>query len=185
MRTSSSWCSERSVTEERTDRSSRSCRPGAEHKRALPVLDSLRVFVGLSHSLSGSLRDVRFEASKRPDDERMGGLFAKLLSTFYSKQLEVVLVGLENSGKTTLLNVLSQGAPAETVPTIGLNVKLVKKGGVTMKCWDIGGQQMYRSEWGRYAKGCDCIIFVVDAFEVRSRGNLFVLSFPSMIRSTH
>ncbi len=55
------------------------------------------------------------------------------------------------------------GHPVETCPTIGLNVKLVKKGGVQMKCWDIGGQAQYRSEWGRYTRGCDVIIYVVDA----------------------
>lgn len=93
----------------------------------------------------------------------MGGLLSKLLGVFYSKNLEVVLVGLENSGKTTLLNVMAMGTAVETVPTIGLNVKMVKKGGVNMKCWDIGGQKQYRSEWGRYTRGCSCIIFVVDA----------------------
>ena len=67
------------------------------------------------------------------------------------------------SGKTTLLNVMAMGHPVETCPTIGLNVKLVKKGGVQMKCWDIGGQAQYRSEWGRYTRGCDVIIYVVDA----------------------
>ena len=92
----------------------------------------------------------------------MGGLFSKLLATFYSRKLEAVLVGLENSGKTTLLNILSGGGAVETCPTIGLNVKLVKRGGVAMKCWDIGGQVQYRSEWGRYTRGCDVIIFVVD-----------------------
>ena len=92
----------------------------------------------------------------------MGGLFAKLLSTFYTRKLEAVLVGLENAGKTTLLNILANGESVETCPTIGLNVKLVKKGGVAMKCWDIGGQAQYRGEWGRYVRGCDCIIFVVD-----------------------
>ena len=76
----------------------------------------------------------------------MGALLTKLLDTFYAKKLEVVLVGLENSGKTTLLNVLAAGRPVETCPTIGLNVKLVRKGGVQMKCWDIGGQAQYRSE---------------------------------------
>jgi Arf/Sar family protein len=40
---------------------------------------------------------------------------------------------------------------------------MVKKGGVQMKCWDIGGQAQYRSEWGRYTRGCDVIIYVVDA----------------------
>ena len=76
----------------------------------------------------------------------MGAFLTKLLDTFYAKKLEVVLVGLENSGKTTLLNVLAAGRPVETCPTIGLNVKLVRKGGVQMKCWDIGGQAQYRSE---------------------------------------
>ena len=43
------------------------------------------------------------------------------------------MVGLENSGKTTLLNQLSLGDASFTVPTVGLNVKQVKKGGVSMK----------------------------------------------------
>ena len=58
----------------------------------------------------------------------MGNLFQKLLDTFYTKNLEVVLVGLENAGKTTFVNVMAMGSSVETVPTIGLNVKLVKKG---------------------------------------------------------
>ena len=32
-----------------------------------------------------------------------------------------------------------------------------------MKCWDIGGQAQYRSEWSRYSKGCDVVLYVVDA----------------------
>mmetsp|Transcript_18630 Transcript_18630/g.60214 ORF Transcript_18630/g.60214 Transcript_18630/m.60214 type:complete len:199 (-) Transcript_18630:669-1265(-) len=93
----------------------------------------------------------------------MGQVLQRLVDIMYAKKLEVVLVGLENSGKTTLLNVLAAGRPVETCPTIGLNVKLVRKGGVQMKCWDIGGQAQYRSEWGRYTRGCDVIIYVVDA----------------------
>lgn len=34
----------------------------------------------------------------------MGAAFQRMLSAFYTRQLEVVLVGLENSGKTTLMN---------------------------------------------------------------------------------
>ena len=62
-----------------------------------------------------------------------------------------------------MLSVLASGQPVETVPTIGLNVKVFQKGKVNMKCWDIGGQQQYRSEWSRYARGCDVVLFVVDA----------------------
>ena len=67
------------------------------------------------------------------------------------------------SGKTTLLSVLAHGQAVETVPTIGLNVKVFRKGKVNMKCWDIGGQEQYRSEWSRYTKGCDVVLYVVDA----------------------
>jgi ADP-ribosylation factor-like protein 8 len=77
------------------------------------------------------------------------------------------------SGKTTLLNVLAYGHPVETCPTIGLNVKTVRKGGVQMKCWDVGGQQQYRNEWGRYTRGCDVILFVVDTAAVRAKSFAF------------
>ena len=42
--------------------------------------------------------------------------------------------------------VLSQGAPGETTPTIGLNVKVVKRGNMVIKAWDLGGQ--HSCEWG-------------------------------------
>lgn len=64
------------------------------------------------------------------------------------------------------MNVLAYGQPVETCPTIGLNVKVVRKDGVQFKVWDVGGQQQYRSEWGRYTRGCDVIIFVVDTHAV-------------------
>ncbi|KAL7451722.1 MAG: GTP-binding protein [Desulfobacteraceae bacterium] len=93
----------------------------------------------------------------------MGQILGKLLDVFFTKKLDMVVIGLENSGKTTLLSALAHGQPVETVPTIGLNVKVFQKGRVQMKCWDIGGQAQYRTEWSRYCKGCDVVLFVVDA----------------------
>jgi len=84
---------------------------------------------------------------------------------FFSKKLELVLIGLQNSGKTTFCNYLSFGKFVEEPPTVGLNVKIMQKGGVTCKVWDLGGQEKYRSEWPRYTKGCDCIAFVIDTQE--------------------
>ncbi len=69
----------------------------------------------------------------------MGGIFNKMLDLFYSKKMEIVLLGLENSGKTTLLNQLALGQSYPSAPTIGLNIKQVKKDGINMKVWDIGG----------------------------------------------
>jgi len=35
-----------------------------------------------------------------------------------------------------------------------------------MKVWDIGGQVQFRREWGKYAKGCDVILFMIDVSNV-------------------
>mmetsp|Transcript_17802 Transcript_17802/g.25033 ORF Transcript_17802/g.25033 Transcript_17802/m.25033 type:complete len:180 (-) Transcript_17802:297-836(-) len=93
----------------------------------------------------------------------MGALFAKLRETFFSKRIEVCIVGLENSGKSTFCNYLCLGQnDIQEPPTVGLNVKIFKKGGVTAKVWDIGGQAKYRPEWGRYARGCNVLTYVID-----------------------
>jgi ADP-ribosylation factor-like protein 8 len=92
----------------------------------------------------------------------MGGLYSRLRNLFFSRTLELVLVGLANSGKTTFCNFLHTGRFVEEGPTIGLNVKVMQKGGVTTKIWDLGGQAKYRTEWSRYTRGCDVIVFVVD-----------------------
>lgn len=76
----------------------------------------------------------------------------------------MTLVGLQNSGKTTLVNVLATGQFTEDmIPTVGFNMRKVKKGRVTLKIWDIGGQPRFRSMWERYCRGVNAIVFVVDA----------------------
>ena len=93
----------------------------------------------------------------------MGNIFEKLKSLFAGKKMEICIVGLENSGKTTLSNKLSLTKNLNTGPTIGLDIKTFKKGNITLNMWDLGGQVQYRSEWSKYAIGTDAIIFVVDS----------------------
>jgi Arf/Sar family protein len=97
----------------------------------------------------------------------MGAMLARLFGRLFQRSLEVAILGLANAGKSTLLQVLAEGGRApvveETVPTIGLNVQLLRSGRVAMRCWDLGGQAPFRAEWARYAVGCDVILFVVDA----------------------
>jgi ADP-ribosylation factor-like protein 8 len=49
------------------------------------------------------------------------------------------------------------------IPTVGFNMRKVRKGYVTLKIWDIGGQPRFRSMWERYCRGVNAIVFVVDA----------------------
>jgi ADP-ribosylation factor-like protein 8 len=46
---------------------------------------------------------------------------------FWSKEIEITVVGLQNSGKTSLVSVLAGGAFAhEMTPTIGFNMRKVR-----------------------------------------------------------
>eukprot|EP00055_Hartaetosiga_balthica_P000580 m.136965 g.136965 ORF g.136965 m.136965 type:complete len:184 (+) comp11093_c0_seq1:76-627(+) len=85
-------------------------------------------------------------------------------SLFWKEEMELTLVGLQNSGKSTFVDVIASGQYNEDMqPTIGFNMRKVTKGNVTIKLWDIGGQARFRSMWERYCRGVQTIIFMVDA----------------------
>jgi len=97
----------------------------------------------------------------------IGGIIDSLLewlkSLFWKQEMELTLIGLQNSGKTTIVNVIATGEFLEDmIPTVGFNMKKVTKGNVSIKLWDIGGQPRFRSMWERYCRGVNAIVFVVD-----------------------
>ncbi|KAL0379088.1 UNVERIFIED_CONTAM: ADP-ribosylation factor-like protein 8c [Sesamum radiatum] len=78
--------------------------------------------------------------------------------------MELSLVGLQNAGKTSLVNAIATGGYCEDmIPTVGFNMRKVTKGNVTIKLWDLGGQRRFRSMWERYCRGVSAILYVVDA----------------------
>ncbi|KAI0516297.1 hypothetical protein KFK09_008969 [Dendrobium nobile] len=87
-----------------------------------------------------------------------------LRSLFFKQEMELSLIGLQNAGKTSLVNSISTGGYSEDmIPTVGFNMRKVTKGNVTIKLWDLGGQQRFRTMWERYCRGVSAIIYVVDA----------------------
>ncbi|GMR50805.1 hypothetical protein PENTCL1PPCAC_19901, partial [Pristionchus entomophagus] len=81
-------------------------------------------------------------------------------SLFWKEEMELTLVGLQNSGKTTFVNVIASGQFTEDmIPTVGFNMRKITKGNL----WDIGGQPRFRSMWERYCRGVNAIVFMVDA----------------------
>ncbi|KAL5596855.1 hypothetical protein BROUX41_006461 [Berkeleyomyces rouxiae] len=86
-----------------------------------------------------------------------------LMRTFWATEMDVTLVGLQNAGKTSLLRVLAGGEfTIDTIPTVGFNLKKLKRGHVTLKCWDIGGQPRFRAMWERYCRDVSAIVYIVD-----------------------
>ncbi|XP_061373885.1 ADP-ribosylation factor-like protein 8b [Gastrolobium bilobum] len=87
-----------------------------------------------------------------------------LRSLFSKHEMELSLIGLQNAGKTSLVNVIATGGYSEDmIPTVGFNMKKVTKGNVTIKLWDLGGQPRFRSMWERYCRAVSAIVYVVDA----------------------
>ncbi|XP_029030250.1 ADP-ribosylation factor-like protein 11 [Betta splendens] len=77
---------------------------------------------------------------------------------------KVVLMGLDSSGKTTLLAHLLRGQVADTSPTIGFNVGTLNLDkNLSLTLWDVGGQKGMRPNWTFYLDDCKALVFVVDS----------------------
>ncbi|KAF8398962.1 hypothetical protein HHK36_014827 [Tetracentron sinense] len=154
-----------------------------------------------SAPLGASSSRLNIETRKKKKTRREGSL-DKLsamnanLSLFFKQEMELSLIGLQNAGKTSLLNAIATGGYSEDmIPTVGINssrlselsilwlvifrnlikdcsnsenqvgfnMRKVTKGNVTIKLWDLGGQQRFRTMWERYCRGVSAILYVVDA----------------------
>ena len=73
------------------------------------------------------------------------------------------MLGLDNSGKTSILYRLKLGQPKRTVPTIGFNVETLEYKNIAFTVWDVGGQEKLRALWRHYFASTQALIFVVDS----------------------
>ncbi|KAG8473565.1 hypothetical protein CXB51_035809 [Gossypium anomalum] len=75
---------------------------------------------------------------------------AKKLGFLPQCRIRIVMVGLDGSGKTTILYKLKLGDLLKTKPTIGFNVETIQYKSICFDVWDIGGESK-------------AIVFVVDS----------------------
>ncbi|XP_052672502.1 ADP-ribosylation factor-like protein 3 isoform X1 [Harpia harpyja] len=79
------------------------------------------------------------------------------------QELRIVLLGLDNAGKTTLLKRLASEEVSTITPTQGFNIKSVHSHGFKLNVWDIGGQRSIRPYWKKYLGSTDLLIYVIDS----------------------
>jgi len=103
-----------------------------------------------------------------------------------SNPARIVMLGLDNAGKTTILYKVKINETVATIPTIGFNVETVKPcKGLEFTVWDVGGQERIRALWRHYYQNCDGLIFVVDSNDgariEEAKDELYgILSHPEM-----
>merc|ERR1712188_256621 len=117
-----------------------------------------------------ALRSERFSIilEERKESRRrrsnMGLTFTKLFAKLgYKKEMRILMVGLDNAGKTTVLYKLKLGEVVTTIPTIGFNVETVEYKNISFTVWDVGGQTKIRPLWRHYFQNTQGLIFVVDS----------------------
>ena len=75
----------------------------------------------------------------------------------------ILILGLDNSGKTTFLHNLLQ-IPGDIAPTFGFTIQTANLFSYQVNFWDLGGQSSIRVFWRNYFEEIvDGIIWVVDS----------------------
>ena len=86
---------------------------------------------------------------------------------FSRREARILVVGLDNSGKTTLvhqLNPKKAGTAADVVPTVGFQQEEFMRNNVNFTIFDMSGQGKYRSLWEQYYKDVEAVIYVLDRY---------------------
>eukprot|EP00948_MAST-09A_sp_MAST-9A-sp1_P001315 g1315.t1 len=74
-------------------------------------------------------------------------VFNSLSSIFQTKECRILILGLDNAGKTTILYKLQAPGDIMTIPTVGFEVEMLQYKNIKLQVWDLG----------------DAIVFVVDS----------------------
>ncbi|MHA1915589.1 MAG: ADP-ribosylation factor-like protein [Promethearchaeota archaeon] len=87
-----------------------------------------------------------------------------------AQQTKLVILGLENAGKTTIVDLLKQKTdltlhkPPDMHPTKGVQRSSLFQGKIMV--WDLGGQEIYRNEYlanpEKYFSGISFCYYVID-----------------------
>ncbi|KAK5884595.1 hypothetical protein CesoFtcFv8_018398 [Champsocephalus esox] len=93
----------------------------------------------------------------------MGAFTSLMKGMFGSKEMRILMVGLDAAGKTTVLYKLKLGEVVTTIPTIGFNVETVEYKNINFTVWDVGGQDKIRPLWRHYFQNTQAVVFVVDS----------------------
>eukprot|EP00758_Cryptobia_borreli_P007489 Tbor_TRINITY_DN5305_c1_g3::TRINITY_DN5305_c1_g3_i1::g.4848::m.4848/K07943/ARL2; ADP-ribosylation factor-like protein 2 len=85
------------------------------------------------------------------------------------KEMRILMLGLDNAGKTTCVKKFTDQDTSSISPTLGFQISALRYKDYTLNIWDVGGQKSLRSYWRNYFEATDGLIWVVDS---NDRGRL-------------
>ena len=95
----------------------------------------------------------------------MGFIFSKVLNLLsVPKYYKILMLGLDFSGKSTILNKIKQKESVRIIPAIGLHIEsLFYMGLLKIISWDLGGASRMRELFKVFYPNTDGIILVIDS----------------------
>jgi len=66
------------------------------------------------------------------------------------KEVRILILGLDNAGKTTILRKFCGDSIDTIEPTLGFNIKTLEHKNYQLNVWDVGGQKTIRAYWRNY-----------------------------------
>src|SRR5690554_4001730 len=91
-------------------------------------------------------------------------LLRKLKKT--EKEMRILLLGLDNAGKTSCLKKLSDEEISHIMPTQGFNIKSLQQEGFKLNVWDIGGLNLFFFEFF-FVPFADVLLFSLGQKSIR------------------
>jgi len=84
------------------------------------------------------------------------------------REMRVLMVGLDNAGKTTAVRRLKDGGGdgQGISPTLGFSICSLSRRGRKLNVWDVGGQRSLRPYWRNYFERTDGVVWVVDSSDL-------------------
>lgn len=80
-----------------------------------------------------------------------------------SRAMRLLILGLDNAGKTTVVKKVNGEDIDKISPTLGFNIKTLYYNDYELNVWDVGGQVTIRSYWRNYFEATDGLIWVIDS----------------------
>ena len=81
---------------------------------------------------------------------------------FERKDARILIFGLSQAGKTTIIKCRRRSIFKNTPPTISVDISRIIINNISLLTYDTPGYQKYRELWKPYLKGQDGLIFVLD-----------------------
>lgn len=103
----------------------------------------------------------------------MGLLTVARRQKLKDNKIRMLVLGLDNSGKTTIVTRLMGQDTTQVSPTIGFQIHAFQWGKYSINAWDVGGQSTLRGFWSNYFDKLDVIVWVIDSSSMERLEELY------------